>query len=344
MTGNADQSPYITPLVRLWGSDKNVIAYRPEIARLTGSATSALLLQQIYFRWEGKSFAAFYKFKETCTHKLYQAGDSWCEELAFGRTEFDTALKKIGTKVKSGKSKQSAFNWELPRQEDFPNDESGYKAALAIAISHVVIYWTDGDHKTWYAVNPRLLHQILTLAYDAKVENPLQGDCEESAKSGNQLYLDKVENPLHLLTETSTENTNTSLEPAVSDAPKPKDKAPKEVIPAPDIALIEAYHYSLPNAIRPSKPAFGRYRDLAKQMVKAGITPYDVLRYVVSESPGYEAWALANKHKPVMSLNHVDQEIRGWLAINRQSSKPSVQIIQYKPVEHDDYVSPGEAV
>src|SRR5712664_3566176 len=91
----------VSPLVRLWGNDKSVIAYRPELGRLLKSATAAILLQQIYYRWERNNFNPFYKFKEDCAHKQYKKGDSWCEELAFGRWEFDGALAKIGAKPKS---------------------------------------------------------------------------------------------------------------------------------------------------------------------------------------------------------------------------------------------------
>ena len=113
------------------------------------------------------------------------------------------------------------------------------------------------------------------------------------------------------------------------------------VTPEPHIALIEAYLYSLPEDIRPSTAAFGRYHDLAVRMVKNGITPYDVVRYITAESASYRVWASEHKAKPAMSLNHVDQEIKGWLQTHNR--KPKRANADYTIIEPVIYLSDTEA-
>ncbi len=61
-----------------------------------------------------------------CDHEDYRRDDSWTEELAFTGREFDSALRRIGTKVTAGKSKAEAM-------ED-----------------NLVVYWTDSSRRTSY--------------------------------------------------------------------------------------------------------------------------------------------------------------------------------------------------
>ena len=74
-------------------SDKNILIYRPEFNKITGSVTATILLQQIIYRLQDNE--SFFKFKEPCEHELYEEGDSWCEELGFTRREFDSALSTL---------------------------------------------------------------------------------------------------------------------------------------------------------------------------------------------------------------------------------------------------------
>lgn len=73
----------------------NAIPYRPELRQTAGSITAAILLQQMLYWREKSGDKPFYKFKQPCQHPAYKAGDSWCEELGFTRSEFDTALKHL---------------------------------------------------------------------------------------------------------------------------------------------------------------------------------------------------------------------------------------------------------
>jgi len=59
-------------LLPFLAEDKALIAYRPRFAKLTGSVTAAILLQQIIY-WQQKQGGDFYKFKALCKHELHKA-------------------------------------------------------------------------------------------------------------------------------------------------------------------------------------------------------------------------------------------------------------------------------
>ncbi len=82
-------------LLQVLSDDKNLIVYRKELNRLTGSVTATILLQQLIFHASQKKYSPFYKFVEPCTNEFYRSGDSWTEELGFTKYEFNTAYKKI---------------------------------------------------------------------------------------------------------------------------------------------------------------------------------------------------------------------------------------------------------
>jgi hypothetical protein len=126
--------PAMTATELLWlntvGETERMIAYRPNFRKMAGSITAAILLQQILYRWKSNNYQPFYKYKEECDAPDYRPGDSWCEELAFSRSEFDSALKAIGQKVsRKAKRDDGKFVW----------------------------YWTMPDRKTWYEINFRAL-------------------------------------------------------------------------------------------------------------------------------------------------------------------------------------------
>lgn len=127
-------------ILKIFANDKRLVLYRPEWRAITGSVLSTILLQQILYWWDKMGRKPFYKFKEPCGNKLYTEGDSWIEELGFSRTEFDTALKKIGVKVSS---------------KNPPNIKS----------THLVEYWTDINRVTYYTINEDRLKKVLTELY-----------------------------------------------------------------------------------------------------------------------------------------------------------------------------------
>ncbi len=118
--------------------DANIIPYRKEFNKITGSVTASILLQQIIYRC-GHQNQPFYKFKEPCEHELYQEEQSWIEELGFSRREFDTAIAAISTKIKKG---QDLSEIDTP-----------------------VIHWTTIDRITYYQLNLCALRKVLNRLY-----------------------------------------------------------------------------------------------------------------------------------------------------------------------------------
>jgi hypothetical protein len=176
----------------LFGGDRGIIPYRAKIAKIIG-ITGAILLQQIVYWWEISDHKPFYKFKQKCTHKLYREGDSWCEELAFTRREFDNAIARIGTRKTSKITMADAI------QEGKP-----------------VIYWTDRGRVTHYTVNPTALLKMLEAAYPLKYENA-------SSKS-TKAPLAKVGNELLLEAESADRNTETTTDqPEITTEDPPPD-------------------------------------------------------------------------------------------------------------------------
>lgn len=158
--------------IKALNQDRRSISYRPDYAVLTGSPTAAILLQQILFRWETAGWQPFYKFKVPCKHTKYRDGDSWCEELFWSRAEFDTAIKKIGTKIVKGVSKNDAIEYKWPEFPDDPKSKE-YRATWEDAISHIVVYWTDKNRVTWYLVNELVLYKATISLYIGKAPKSL---------------------------------------------------------------------------------------------------------------------------------------------------------------------------
>lgn len=135
-------------LLEMFGDDKFRISYRPELVPLAGSVTAAILLAQIVYRAKARRYRSFYKFSQRCQHPQYRRGDSWCEELAFTRREFEGARSRIAVRVGSG-------------------DDAGAEEALSHAL---VLYWVDAQRRTWYKVNVPLLSERLEAVYSGREE------------------------------------------------------------------------------------------------------------------------------------------------------------------------------
>ena len=130
-------------LLNIMAEDRNMVPYRPALARELGSVTAVILLQQVIYWWQRSDGKPFYKFKQPCSYPLYREGDSWTEELGFSRREFDSALKRIATKKTKDMSITEAMEANTP-----------------------VVYWTNAGHVTYYTINERALFNLLEEAYD----------------------------------------------------------------------------------------------------------------------------------------------------------------------------------
>jgi hypothetical protein len=57
---------------RLMAEDKDMIAYRPKLNRVTGSVLASVLLQQANYRFVNNGEQPFYKFRAPCRHAFYR--------------------------------------------------------------------------------------------------------------------------------------------------------------------------------------------------------------------------------------------------------------------------------
>jgi len=137
-------------------ADKNIILYRPEVARVVGGAAAAIFLQQVQYWWVQQGFKSFYKLNSPCNHKFYKAGDSWCEELGFSASNLRTARRLVAVKKRSGTTMQEARLQAMTGKKAKP-----------------VIYWTSAGRLTYYTIHPPAYLKILRAAY-------LNGENEES--------------------------------------------------------------------------------------------------------------------------------------------------------------------
>lgn len=126
--------------------DRELIPYRKELNKLTGSVTATLFLTQALYWWHKNNKKPFYKFRNSCDHKDYRKGDSWCEELGFTEKELDYAMSCICQKTNSKRK----------------DAKSSLKDNL---VKPYVISRIDMDRKTYYIINEELLEKDLNKLY-----------------------------------------------------------------------------------------------------------------------------------------------------------------------------------
>jgi hypothetical protein len=115
------------------------ISYRTCWNLLTGSMLASILLQQIIFRWQRHGRKPFYKYAAPCDSA--RLGDSWQEELGFSRRQFERARSAIAVRTRRHLKDEKLK-------------------------TNMVVYWTEPNHRTYYAINESLL---LTQLADALV-------------------------------------------------------------------------------------------------------------------------------------------------------------------------------
>ena len=136
----------------LFGKDRKLgrtFAARSAIVDLTGSLQSAIFLSKVAYWWFANGRKPFYKFNAPCSHDLCRAGDTWLDELPFGRDAFERARSRVAVKVTTGTSKKE------------------------VRATGIILYWTDSNRVTWYELNERLLIQRLKQVLG--VDNSAQG-------------------------------------------------------------------------------------------------------------------------------------------------------------------------
>lgn len=167
----------IDPLFNLLRDTGKTIAYHPILRQLTGDINSAILLQQIMFYYVIMRRKPFYKFVEPSEHDhpLYKVGDSWTEELAFTKDEYNHAIKRIGTKVRC-KQAEDILCDIMPQFGPSGDKRSKNKGRdILVNRNHLVVYWKKPDLTTHFLLNEKLLVNALqVLQHRAKAENPPQ--------------------------------------------------------------------------------------------------------------------------------------------------------------------------
>ena len=136
------------------GKDSTIIPYRRELAVLTGTTNSAILLGQLLYWYEKMGRKPFFKYKEPPQRKddetddqyyervyPYKEGDSWTEELYFSKREFDTALSNIAHNRTKGLTEKEI--------KDQP-------------FRQYIHFWTTRDRLTYYDIKePKALSKLL---------------------------------------------------------------------------------------------------------------------------------------------------------------------------------------
>lgn len=211
-----------TAILNTVAEDRQLVTYRPRIVALTDSVLASVLLSQMLYWWMKGGRKPFYKFRQHCKHKDYKPGDSWCEELEWNTTEFDNALRVIGTKIVKGMSKKDMLETDMPTRAEGEGDED-YCKRLETAVSRIVIYWTDSNRVTHYQVNENLLGKLLSAIYlDKSLGVRYLKKCIASVTQKNRRSQDTFS------TETTPEtNTETTKE----NAPQSAATEPSNIIP-----------------------------------------------------------------------------------------------------------------
>jgi len=128
--------------------DSRKISYRPDWKDMTGSVHATILLQQVFFRWNGSDHKPFYKFFSPVeSHPRYKPGDSWCEELGFTVYELRGALKLIGRRL----SKEEVKTLQTSLDGAFFG------------------YFQDQKHLTWHYFNEDYFNRRLVEHYASQI-------------------------------------------------------------------------------------------------------------------------------------------------------------------------------
>jgi hypothetical protein len=256
-----------TDIISLFAEDRRLLTYRPSLNKLTGGVTATILLQQIIYWWDKKKRKPFYKFKEPCLDRVeYSEGDSWCEELAFSRAEFDTALKKIAVKMHRGM-----------KLEEVLAQPSAY-----------VVYWTDMDRLTYYMVNAPVLARAYKEAHVKRESSDTYSENPAIRKEGIQRYIKRhsrfrySENPAidnkeiqETTSETTTETNQVGC--VATQAPKPEKPKRKTAQKEPGDPRIKIVVDRIQQAFGATYLGWFKQVSFIKKLLDAGYTEEEIV-------------------------------------------------------------------
>lgn len=139
----------------------NIIPYYPNLNEITGSVTASILMMQLEYWFAKKDGQEFFKFTEPCDHPLYKEGDSWIEELNFGKDEFKGAFNRIG------KSYTSKGQFSKHQDDDLFQDKL------------YASYYDRQKRLTYYFRNNDLVDKKINSWISSKYEKPISRKTEK---------------------------------------------------------------------------------------------------------------------------------------------------------------------
>ena len=202
----AESSPILDLMALV--TDESV-RYLPKLNAATGSKEATILLLRILHWWQwakSQGRTSFWKFAAPCAHPDYKQGDSWQEELGFTRAEFETALAKIGTRLKAGEDKAAILQ----------ND--GANAA--------VLYYTNAKRVTFYHVNERVVFLLFSRSY-SEIQHQTNAEILHQLSSAENQHQASAENQ-HQLSIHRDNSSHRSTTPTQSATRAPAPNAKKK--------------------------------------------------------------------------------------------------------------------
>ena len=176
----------------------NIIPYYPNLNEITGSVTASILMMQLEYWFAKKEGQEFFKFTEPLDHPLYKEGDSWVEELNFGKDEFKGAFNRIGICYKS----KSRFASKLKENEDV------FEGKLYAS------YYDRQNRLTYYLRNNELVDKKLDGWISSKQEKSISKKTKKNVSSKSEKPISsKSENSVSINSKNQfIENGNNNLQ------------------------------------------------------------------------------------------------------------------------------------
>ena len=165
------------------------VKFDPRINQLTGCHRATLILSTLEY-WFQKKPNGFYKFIETCPHRLYKEGDSWTEELDCDRKSFASSFDKIAVRYKSRRTYEDA-------EDKF--QEKMYAS-----------FYDRNTNQTYFVRNHELANKVLADLIPTK-KNVSKKEDDKAPKARNSLPSDPLRNGKDSRSYKEPKNTSLDL-------------------------------------------------------------------------------------------------------------------------------------
>jgi len=269
-------------IAQIVGGMGQKIPFDRNVAKLTGSICSAVLLQQMLFWWQSKGCKPFYKFNTPCEHSWYKFDDSWTEELGIGLSALRNARDKIAKRAKNQQELEKFM------QED--------------GVDYCFIYIKNRDNVTWYHVNLKAVGKLIKDAIKLEQErNSIKNASNEDRTSRNA----EIASPLY------TENTNNSnISPFFEEGENETDV--REVsLPSPQPVNVTQKKVRWDKNARSMRIDFEIKDDIIANAVELGYDQLDVLDEAKRFVDYYKGKGKSSKY-----ADWNNEFLQGWLFRN----------------------------